>query len=108
MEIPHKRIQCHLHTVSTDNIQSQIILNDAFVFRKYPLVALLENQVHRLVVPFQTPLQMKHMFRHHARSENDATGHVLTTIFLPSLVITLTVSKEHTNLRRQQRQLRKT
>jgi hypothetical protein len=87
------RLHEHLHTVSTDDIQSQIILHDALIFRKHSLVALFQYQVHRLVVAFQAPLKINAKAltlgeKHHCNI-ND-----LTTIFLPSLVITLTVSKK--------------
>lgn len=83
----------HSHVVAAYYVQPKSVAHNTLVFRKDPLVALLQDQVHCLIEAFQASLQCCIVF---VNTSDDQVGLCtiiqLTMIFLPSLVITLTVS----------------
>lgn len=86
----------YLHIISTNDIQAQRILFNTFIFSKDTFMTLLQYDVDGLVEAFQVALRDIKKSREvetFFSFQNSNQERKLTTIFLPSLVMTLTVSE---------------
>jgi hypothetical protein len=104
------------HVVATDDVETQRHLLHAGMLREYPLVALFQNDVRRLIESSQPPLRSNKAKRSKANVTQQikmsatnaslaahamhAINGMLTTIVLPSFVITRIISASHPTTQR--------
>lgn len=59
----HISSSINLHIVSANNVQTQRVLNDAFILRKYSLMTLLQYKIAGLIIPSKSPLKIKRVIQ---------------------------------------------